>query len=389
MTSGFNICLVSDDAVPAATGVGTHVQLIARTLVERGHRVSIITTRRSGEPAVDEWCGVRLHRVFTLKIYGFYQALPSIRTIERLLREEAIDVVHYHYVGVMMQRVSKVASALGLPQISTFHFSAEVLTQPLVMRPFRAIIRRQMVAHNNRCNAVISPSKSLVSKLKEDGVSTPIEYISNPIGFCDSEAISPAARTRQFIVLYAGRLGPEKNLPLLLKAFRRFSDKFPDTELWVAGRGPLGDALEGEAAQLGIGQSVRFLGFVEPAELAAYYRACDVFVLPSVVEAQPLVVLEAMWFSRPVIVTEAIVAATELVADGENGFIVSPTDPAVLAERLEVLAMDSGLRAAMGAAGRRQAEEYRPQLVVDKLEAVYSKAIGVAGKADGEFQRAL
>ncbi len=371
MGSALSICMVSDDARPAATGVGTHIQQVSKELVRRGHRVSIMTTRRSGEPELEIWEGVRLHRMFTLKVYGFYQALPSKNTIRRILQEENVDVVHHHYLGFMMKRTCAVAESLGLPQVSTFHFSAEVLTQPLLMRPFREMIRGQIVDYNNRCNLVIAPSQNLAMQLARDGIHTPVRYISNPVVFDDPGGVVPAERNPGFTVLYAGRLGPEKNIPLLLKAFKHLLRNIPDATLWIAGSGPLRESLEQLCQQYGMQQSVRFLGFLDHPTLARYYAACDLFVLPSVVEAQPLVAMEAMWFRKPIIVTRAIVAATEMVEPGVNGYIVDPEDPVDLSGRMAELASDAAMRDRYGEAGRIRANAYRPELVLDAIEQGY------------------
>ena len=134
--------MVSDDFLPAATGVGTHIKLLAPELVRCGHRVSVITTRRKGEPEIEQWEGLSIHRMFTVPAYGFYQALPSGRTLRRIFETVKPDLVHHHYVGYMMMRVCSIAEARGLPQVSTYHFSSEVLTQPLPMRPFAPLVRR-------------------------------------------------------------------------------------------------------------------------------------------------------------------------------------------------------------------------------------------------------
>lgn len=371
MESGLSICMTSDDFLPAATGVGIHIQQISKELAKRGHRVSILTTRRRGEPEQETWEGVRVHRLFTLKVYGFYQALPSRATIRRILQEEQADLLHHHYLGFMMKRACAVAEALSLPQVSTFHFSAEVLTQPFLMRPFRESIRKQIVAYNNRCDLVIAPSQNLAQQLARDGIRTPVRYISNPVVFDEGADVVPAQREAGFTVLYAGRLGPEKNLPLLLKAFQGLLRGVPDAALWIAGHGPLREALEQQCRQLGIAGRVSFLGFLDHTALAKRYAACDLFVLPSVLETQGMVAMEAMWFSKPIIVTNAIVSATELVEPGRNGFIVDPVLPDELTARMQTLAQDAALRVAMGEAGRQRAGSYRPEAVVDAVERVY------------------
>ena len=371
MAKPLSICMVSDDFLPAMTGVGIHIKLVAPELARRGHKVCVITTRRKGEAAVEQWEGVTIHRVFTLKAYGFYQGLPSRAAVRTILERVKPDLVHHHYVGFMMRQVCAVAEALGLRQVSTFHFSAEVLTQPLPMRPFRGLIRQMMVNLNNRFNLVIAPSQNLAKQISAEGVLTKVQYITNPVVFGDSSGVVPADRTPAFSILYAGRLGPEKNIGYLLRAYAALLKAVPDAVLWVAGRGPEGPALENLAAQLGITERVKFLGFLDHPTLARYYAACDVFVLPSIQEAQPLVAMEAMWFARPVIVTRAIVAADEMVDQGVNGYIVDPQSVEDLTSRLQLLSSDPALRARQGEASRLRASAYQPELVVSALEAAY------------------
>ena len=372
MATPLSICMVSDDFLPAMTGVGVHIKLVAPELVRRGHRVSVITTRRKGEPEVEQWEGVTIYRVFTLKAYGFYQGLPSAATVRAVLARAKPDLIHHHYVGIMMAQVCGVAQAMGIRQVSTYHFSAEVLTQPLPMRPLRPLIRRLMVYYNNRFDLVIAPSQNLAKQIADEGVRSTVRYITNPVVFGDSAGVVPADRSTGFTVLYAGRLGPEKNIGYLIKAFAALQKQVPDSVLWIAGRGPEGAALEALTAQLALSaDKVKFLGFLDHPSLARYYAACDVFVLPSIQEAQPLVAMEAMWFGRPVIVTRAIVAAEEMVDQGVNGYIVDPDSVDDLTRRLATQAADPALRAAQGAASRKRAAAYQPALVVDSLESAY------------------
>ena len=371
MATPLSICMVSDDFLPVMTGVGIHLKLVAPELVRRGHKVSVITTRRKGEAEVEQWEGVTIYRVFTLKAYGFYQGLPSIATVRSILARVKPDLVHHHYFGFMMLRACGVAESLKLPQVSTYHFSAEVLTQPLPMRPLRGLIRRLMVSYNNRFDMVIAPSQNLAKQIANEGVLSAVRYITNPVVFGDSAGVVPAERTRGFTVLYAGRLGPEKNIGYLIKAFAAVLKSVPDATLWVAGRGPEGPALESLCTQLRVSDKVKFLGFLDHPTLARYYAACDVFVLPSIQEAQPLVAMEAMWFGRPVIVTRAIVAAEEMVDQGVNGYIVDPDSVDDLTSRLKLLAAEPATRAAQGEASRLRASAYQPELVVNALEAAY------------------
>jgi glycosyltransferase involved in cell wall biosynthesis len=279
----------------------------------------------------------------------------------------------------MMRQVCVVAESLKLPQISTFHFSAEVLTQPLPMRPLRGLIRRLMVSFNNRFDLIIAPSQNLAGQISAEGVHTPVRYITNPVVFGDSAGVVPAERTPGFTVLYAGRLGPEKNIVYLLNAFAALINNAQEATLCIAGSGPERLALESLCGQLGITKQVKFLGFLDHPTLARHYAACDVFVLPSLMETQGLVVMEAMWFGRPVIVTSAIVSADELVAHGVNGYIVDPGSVDDLTQRLAALANDPTLRARLGEASRQRAQAYLPEPVVTALELAYGDVLSSIG----------
>ena len=373
MNSPLNICMTSDDVLPAVTGVGAHVQRISKELAARGHRISILTTRRKGEPETEKWHGVTLHRMFTVKIYGFNQALPSSGTITRLIQRESPDFIHHHYLGILMKRTGVIAENLNIPQLSTYHFSSEVLTQPLFMRPFKRLIQKQVIACNNRVQMLIAPSQSTANVLKLESPHIPVRYITNPVGFSDQSNVRPAARNSAFTILYAGRLAHEKNIQYLLNGFQRMLASVPEAVLWIAGEGPMRSTLEKHAHKLGIASRVQFLGFLDAQTLATRYAACDLFVLPSLVETQGLVALEAMWFQKPIIVTDAIGCSAELVAQGDNGYIVDPASPADLAQRMAHLAGNPALRKQMGLAGRKRVMSAQTERVVDQLEEVYGQ----------------
>lgn len=375
MPDALRVCMVSDDFVPAATGVGVHLKLVTPELVRRGHDVTVITTRRPGQPEEDDWQGVRVLRMPTLKVFDFYQALPSAHVLRGVLTARQPHVVHHHYLGLMMRRAAAVALQLGLAQVSTYHFGAEILTQPWPLRPLRRWVEREIVRVNNICDLVISPSANLIGQLAALGIHKPIRHVSNPVAFGDLTGVQPVSRSADFMVMYAGRLGFEKNIGLLIRAFAALVVDRPNALLWIAGSGPELAMLQRLCETLNIQRQVRFLGFLSHEALAGYYAACDVFVLPSLREVQPLVAMEAMWFGKPVILTRALAVAAELVDSEGNGFIVHPDDPGELTQRLLQLADQSDLRVAMGRKGRERAELFRPGVAVDALEKAYRDVV--------------
>ena len=141
----------------------------------------------------------------------------------------------------------------------------------------------------------------------------------------------------------------------------------------VAGRGPLAPALKAYARELGLQDAVRFLGFVAPVEQAIEDAA--IVVVPSLGEGFGMVALEAMERARPVIAS-AVGGLPEIVADGETGIVVPPADAEALAEAIVALAGDLPRAAEMGAAARvRALDEFTPERCVERVEALYQRAL--------------
>ena len=148
----------------------------------------------------------------------------------------------------------------------------------------------------------------------------------------------------------------------------------PQARLVLCGRGDQTEALKRQVAALGIGERVIFTGEVDDAELAAWFQACDVFCMPSVTRAETfgLVQLEAMSCAKPVVVTRLGNGVNEVHADGINGLAVPVGDPGALAQALQRLIADAGLRHAMGQASReRVLQQYTIEQMRDATLAIY------------------
>jgi glycosyltransferase involved in cell wall biosynthesis len=178
-------------------------------------------------------------------------------------------------------------------------------------------------------------------------------------------------------LLCVGRLIPIKGHLVLLRALAQARARVPEVTLDLAGRGPLAPALKAYARELGLGDAVRFLGFVSPVEAAI--EGAAVVVVPSLGEGFGMVALEAMERARPVIAS-AVGGLPEIVADGETGIVVSPADAEALAEAIVSLAADLPRAAAMGNAGRSRAlAEFTPERCVERVEELYVRALALAG----------
>jgi glycosyltransferase involved in cell wall biosynthesis len=151
--------------------------------------------------------------------------------------------------------------------------------------------------------------------------------------------------------LYVGRLDPEKGLDVLLRAFDRVRG-----ELVVVGGGSEEAALRAQASQ-----RVRFVGQLDRDEVVRYYTAADVFVLPSRSEPWGMVLNEAAAAGLPLVATEGVGAAYDLIENGVNGFRVPVDDEHALAAALARLAEDRDFRLAAGRRSRELVGPYTPE----------------------------
>ncbi len=374
--SGMRIMMISDDFLPAATGVGIHIQSMAEHLVRMGFRVSVVTTRRRGEPEYDVWKGVEIFRMVSIKVAGFYQAVPRRTTLRRILTTQNPDIIHYHYLSLLMLRTHAMTSTWRVKQVYTYHMTVDHLTAPFFMKPFRSSLARTIKNFCNDVDLVLAPSRQLAAQIIDSGISTPTHFLSNAIYFSNPKRNSNLLKNNPFVIFYAGRLAPEKNLPLLLRAFALHSKCHPSSALWIAGTGSQEKALVRLCQRLNITQKVRFLGFVNHDELVQCYADADVFVLPSTIETQGLVALEAMLHHTPVIVTNRIVSCNELVEEGRNGFIVDADAPDQLADRINLLCRNPALRQKMARHASHKARLFEPEPLSEKLVAHYYRLRG-------------
>lgn len=162
---------------------------------------------------------------------------------------------------------------------------------------------------------------------------------------------------------FAGRLMAAKALDVALDALAAVED----VALVVAGDGPDRAALEAQAALLGLGGRVRFLGPTSRDDVLRLFRAADAVLLSSAWENFPHTVVEALAVGAPVVAT-AVGGIPEVVRDGENGLLVPPGDAAGLAAAMRRIVDDVHLRERLAAAAAPSVAGYEPELLLGRIE---------------------
>jgi glycosyltransferase involved in cell wall biosynthesis len=175
----------------------------------------------------------------------------------------------------------------------------------------------------------------------------------------------------RFVVLCVCRFYPRKRVHLLVGAAARLRDRIPGLEVRIVGRGPEESRLHRLGEQLRVGDTVRWLGDISQADLAAEYTGADLFCLPSVQEGFGIVFLEAMAAGKPIVAARAS-AVPEVVT---QGLLVDPDNEEALAAGIEHLHRDGDLRRRLGDQGLARVEQFDAPRVAARFAEEVGRAI--------------
>ncbi|MFH1884736.1 MAG: glycosyltransferase family 4 protein [Planctomycetota bacterium] len=156
-------------------------------------------------------------------------------------------------------------------------------------------------------------------------------------------------------ILFVGRLNQNKGIPMLLEVYRDLLENSGDAiGLVLAGEGPLREIVE-EFQRSHKSASIEMLGQVPYDQMVRYYRECDVFVLLSLSDCNPLVIFEALHAGIPIVCSENAGNAPDFIVPGQNGYIVNPEDrDSIVSCLLDVLKWDAARRTECARVSREQ-----------------------------------
>jgi len=370
-------------------GLGRHVDALSRQLVAAGHEVCVVT-RGGAEPPDEVHEGVRVRRAavdpigidFTAEsLLAWTQAFEHglIRAALPVVRRWRPDVIHAHDWLVTQSAVT-LAQVTDRPIVATVHATEAGRHQGWLPAPLnRAVhsVERWLVHEAAR---VITCSRFMHDEVTQL-FDVPAEHVDVVPNGLTAETWRAPARARlaaraQYagdgpLLVIAGRLVHEKGVHVALAALPRLRRAFPGLRLVVAGDGPLADDLHTRAE--GLGDAVRWAGFLPDAELAALLGAADAVLVPSLYEPFGLIALEAAAAGAPV-----AVADTGGLRDfGFAGARFAPDDPAALAGAVRSLLGDrDAARRAAARAQRRVRRDYAWTTVAARTAEVYADALG-------------
>lgn len=347
------------------SGGEVQVFLLMEGLRARGHVNLLVCPPESGAEREARRRGFAVECVAMRNDLSF----GAVLQIAAALRRHAPALVHCH-TGRANWLGAAAARWIGAPALSTRRMDRRVS---------RGLRTRWLYRHLLRRVAAISPA--VEQRLREAFV--PAARIRVIWSAVDPAALEPTA-SREVVraalgaapdtpcVLVAANLVPRKGVDVLLAAVAALAPR-ARCALWIAGDGPERAALEADAARLGLGERVHFLG--RRSDVPDLLEACDVFALPSRLEGLGVAALEAMARGRPV-VASAVGGLAQIVVPEETGLLVPPGDAEALAAALERLLANPALARRLGAAGaKRVAEHFLAEQMVAAYEALYREIL--------------
>jgi len=372
----------------STTGVSVHVGHINHHLLTNGHQVTVAPLSVD-EPRLFRFRGERCETYPLAPRCGatswFDEKIALVDTyvegIEGILGGERVDLIHTHdWLAALAGR--RLADRLGCPHLSTVHTLAEIQRRQVGLPGRLPAHAGQIALEEDLCQSpapLLTVGQAMKKLIVANGhpSSAQIDVIPNGVdASCFSAPDAAAVRTLrrrlapngESVVLFVGRLAPQKGVEFLLRSTYLVRKERPATRWVLVGDHVAAYMMRPVYEQVmrdgGARDHLQFEGTVPWQEIAPYYHAADCVVLPSLFESCPYVALEAM-VSRRCIIASDLDSMRELIVHGENGLLVpldnnavvrGPSVSALAEAQLEVLA-NPGLRRRLTDAAAKTVEQ--------------------------------
>lgn len=358
------IGMMTDAYKPYVSGITTYIDLNKRVLEEAGHEVYVFTfgdlDYQDDEDRVIRSPGLPLANT------GFYLSLRYRTAAKKLL--QTMDVVHVHHPFLSGRLALHYCRRNQIPVVFTNHTRYDLYAQArlpnLPEEVSHGLLQAYMPDFCEAVSLVISPSEGMKKILRGFKVESHIEVVPNGADLQPFKKAKPLPRSEfgfgkdDILLVYAGRIAPEKNLNFLLQAFAGVARTIPNVYLLIVGGGQKEhvEEIKSLTHKLGIQDRIRFTGMIPHTNLPSYLAMCDLFVTASVSETFGMSTVEAMGTGLPTIGIHSP-GASDIIEDGKTGFL-SKEDLASFAAKLTYSCTNKGLLKQMGIAARKASEQY-------------------------------
>jgi glycosyltransferase involved in cell wall biosynthesis len=375
----FRVAVVTETYPPEVNGVARTIGVMVEGLRTRGHVVQLIRPRQGPSDSPPALPGLEtvLRPGMPLPRYSeLRMGLPSKRALLRMWRARRPDVVQVVTEGPLGSSALAAAKKLGIPVVSEFHTNFHTYSEHYGLGLFTGLVSGHLRRLHNRADCTLVPTGEMKERLAAAGYHE-LAVVGRGI---DLDLFRPSRRSgalraswgageQDLVVLHVGRLAPEKNLRLFVKATEAMRAVTPRLRVVVVGDGPEGAALRASHREF------VFAGMRSGAPLAEHYASADVFLFPSLTETFGNVTTEAM-ASRLAVVAFDYAAARQYIRHRSSGLLAPFGEPDGFVAAAQELAADPRLRARARDAALETARGLTWSRVVDELENVFAEVIG-------------
>ena len=370
----------TDTYTPQINGVVTSIRLFKTALEARGHEVFVFAPTPDTPDDADDT--VRFRSMPFVFQPEMRMAAPVSLEALRLLDSVELDVVHAHDPFAIGLFGLRVARRHKIPYVHTYHtLYPEYVHYVWETRLTKRLAERLSREYCDACDSIVAPSSKIENYLREWGVKGAIEVLATGVDVdkysqVDEDRIAAIRHKLRLkpddrVALFVGRLGREKNVEALIRAF--WHCRCDQAKLVICGDGPVRKDLEQLVDELALRGRVVFAGYLEGMDTVAAYHLAHIFAFASTSETQGLVIGEAMAAGLPVVAANDR-AVEDFVVDGECGLIV-PGRPEDLAHAFDALLGDEPRRTGLLQGRRGRAASFSISHQAEKLERHYLRDI--------------
>ena len=372
-------------------GLGRHVHRLSAALAEQGHDVHVVSLEHPDAPAEEMVGGVHVVRAAEYPPpITFDELIPWVLQLNLAVQERATALLHEHDVDVVHAHdwlvayaAAAVKNTFELPLVATIHATEYGRHQGHLPEPMNKLIHQVEWWLTYEARRVITCSRYMADEArrifelpasKQDVIPNGVDVhdYDRPDGL--DELHDLRVEPGEKLIVYAGRLEYEKGVQTVLSAMPRVLERQP-VRFYIAGVGTHMEALQEHTAALGLSDRVHFLGFVDEDELATFYRAADLAVVPSIYEPFGMVALETMASGTPCIAADTG-GLRELVVHDGTGLRFQPEDTVQLAEMILRLTTDRHLAHRLTVDARRMINEtFSWSTIARQTADVYARAL--------------
>jgi len=359
------IAIIIDFFPPRVGGTERATYNIAKHLALRGHDVHVITSWDQGLPKSSFQDGFHIHRVYWGKI-RFFSTIFYLIGIFFCLKSIQPDIVHVQYIklGYIPAYFSK--KILKKPYIA-YGRGSDIYYMSSLMRK----ISKFFLKHAVKVIALTADMKQELQKIYDGEISV----IPNGVELDNYKNLQKKDfDVKNKKIIFVGVLRPVKGLEYLIKAMEIIHVEMENTILMIIGEGEERKSLETLVLKLHLENVVIFTGDILNKNIPSYLIQGDVFVLPSLSEGFPNVLLEAMAAGLPLVTTN-INGLSEIIRNEENGYLVEPKNPQQLAEKILMVLNNSTQSKKFSNNNLKIVKKYSWKNIVICLEDVYLKVL--------------